>query len=142
MTGGLSGLGRGFVAGVAEHLPALPALTVPSHNSFRRLAPSSWASNTTAWGDDNREAALRVASPFYRREEATYNLEYKVSDGSANAYLSLGALIACGLDGILRVCSRGSPASTTRRRCHRRSSSAATYARCAATSPSRPTGSP
>ena len=109
VSGGLSRLGRQFIAGVAEHLPALTALTVPSYNSFRRLAPSAWASNTTAWGYDNREAALRVASPFYRREEASYNLEYKVSDPSANPYLSLGALIACGLDGIERGLEPGEP---------------------------------
>jgi glutamine synthetase len=107
--GGLSVLGRQFIAGVAEHLPALTALTVPSYNSFRRLVPSAWASATTAWGYDNREAALRVASPFYLREEQTYNLEYKVSDPSANPYLSLGALIACGLDGIERGLEPGEP---------------------------------
>jgi len=107
--GGLSAMGRQFIAGVAEHLPALTALTVPSYNSFRRLAPSAWASNTTAWGYDNREAALRVASPFYRREEASYNIEYKVSDPSANPYLSLGALITCGLDGIERGLEPGEP---------------------------------
>ena len=109
--GGLSTLGRQFVAGVAEHLPALTALTVPSYNSFRRLAPSAWASNTTAWGYDNREAALRIASPFYRREEATYNIEYKVSDPSANPYLALGALITCGLDGIARGLEPGEPSA-------------------------------
>ena len=37
--GGLSVMGRRFIAGVAEHLPALTALTVPSYNSFRRLEP-------------------------------------------------------------------------------------------------------
>ncbi len=107
--GGLSTMGRQFIAGVAEHLPALTALTVPSYNSFRRLVPSAWASSTTAWGFDNREAALRIASPFYRREEQTYNLEYKVSDPSANPYLSLGAMIACGLDGIERDLDPGEP---------------------------------
>lgn len=107
--GGLSRLGRQFIAGVVEHLPALTALTVPSFNSFRRLVPSAWASATTAWGFDNKEAALRVASPFYRREEQTYNIEYKVSDPSANPYLSLGALIACGLDGIERGLEPGEP---------------------------------
>jgi len=107
--GGLSALGRHFIAGVAEHLPALTALTVPSYNSFRRLVPSAWASATTAWGFDNKEAALRVASPFYRREEQTYNIELKVSDPSANPYLSLGALIACGLDGIERQLEPGDP---------------------------------
>jgi glutamine synthetase len=107
--GGLSPLGRHFVAGVAEHLPALAALTVPSYNSYRRLAPSAWASATTAWGYDNKEVALRIASPFYRREEQSYNIEFKVSDGSANPYLSLGALIACGLDGIERGLEPGEP---------------------------------
>ena len=109
LPGGLSPIGRHFIAGVAEHLPALTALTVPSYNSFRRLTPSAWASATTAWGFDNKEAALRVASPFYRREEQTYNIEFKPSDGSANPYLSLGALIFCGLDGIERELEPGEP---------------------------------
>jgi glutamine synthetase len=99
---GLSKTGRHFIAGVVEHLPALVALTAPSYNSYRRLQPSAWASCTTAWGFDNKEAALRVASPFYKREEASYNIEFKPSDGSANPYLSLGALITAGLDGVER----------------------------------------
>ncbi len=109
LPGGLSPLGRHFIAGVAEHLPALTALTVPSYNSFRRLTPSAWASATTAWGFDNKEVALRIASPFYRREEQSYNIEFKASDGSANPYLSLGALIACGLDGIEQQLEPGEP---------------------------------
>jgi glutamine synthetase len=106
---GLSALGRQFIAGVAEHLPALVALSAPSYNSYRRLQPSSWASATTAWGFDNKEAALRVTSPFYNREEASYNIEFKTSDASANPYLSLGALIFCGLDGIERGLDPGEP---------------------------------
>ena len=106
---GLSQTGRQFIAGVAEHLPALVALTAPSYNSYRRLQPSAWASNTTAWGFDNKEAALRIASPFYQREEASYNIEFKPSDGSANPYLSLGALIAAGLDGVERGLEPGEP---------------------------------
>lgn len=107
--GGLSRTGRQFIAGVAEHLPALAALTVPSYNSYRRLQPSAWAAATTAWGFDNKEAALRIASPFYRREEQSYNIEFKTSDASANPYLSLGALIACGLDGIDHDLDPGQP---------------------------------
>ena len=106
---GLSATGRHFVAGVAEHLPALVALTAPSYNSYRRLKPGAWASNTTGWGFDNKEVALRISSPFHRREEASYNIEFKTSDGSANPYLSLGALIACGLDGIERELDPGEP---------------------------------
>ena len=106
---GLSAAGRHFLAGVAEHLPALVALTAPSYNSYRRLQPSAWASNTTAWGFDNKEVALRIASPFYQREEASYNIEFKTSDASANPYLSLGAMIASGLDGLERGLEPGEP---------------------------------
>ncbi len=107
---GLSTTGRRFIAGIADHLPALAALTTPSYNSYRRLQPGAWASATTAWGFDNKEAALRVASPFFNREEQSYNIEFKTSDGSANPYLSLGALIACGLDGVARELEPGDPA--------------------------------
>ena len=107
--GGLSALGRHFIAGVTEHLPALVALTTPNYNSFRRLVPSAWASATTGWGFDNKEVALRVCSPFYKREEQSYNLEFKPSDASANPYLALGALIAAGLDGIERELEPGEP---------------------------------
>jgi len=107
---GMSRLGRQFIAGVAEHLPALVALTAPSWNSYRRLQPSAWASATTAWGFDNKEAALRVASPFYRREEQSYNIEFKSCDASSNPYLALGALIAAGVDGVARELDPGAPA--------------------------------
>jgi glutamine synthetase len=106
---GLSRIGRHFIAGVTEHLPALIALTAPSYNSYSRLLPSAWASATTAWGFDNKEAALRVCSPFYQREEQSYNVEFKPVDGSANPYLALGALIACGLDGVERELEPGEP---------------------------------
>jgi glutamine synthetase len=106
---GLSQLGRQFIAGVAGHLPALVALTAPSYNSYRRLTPQQWASATTAWGFDNKEAALRVVSPFWGREAQSFNIEFKPSDASANPYLALGALIACGLDGIERGAQPGLP---------------------------------
>lgn len=106
---GLSKIGRHFIAGVTEHLPALVALTAPSYNSYSRLLPSAWASATTAWGFDNKEAALRVCSPFYKREEQTYNVEFKTVDASANPYLALGALIACGLDGVERELEPSEP---------------------------------
>jgi glutamine synthetase len=106
---GLSAIGRHFIAGVTEHLPALVALTAPSYNSYSRLVPSAWAAATTAWGFDNKEAAVRVCSPFYRRAEQSYNVEFKTVDASANPYLALGALIACGLDGIERQLEPGEP---------------------------------
>ena len=65
---GISRLGYHFIAGVLAHLPGLLALTAPSYNSFRRLQPHFWSSAYTAWGPDNREAAVRVASGKWGRE--------------------------------------------------------------------------
>lgn len=106
---GLSTIGRQFAAGILTHLPALLAITCPSVNSYRRLAPNMWSSAYTAWGPDNREAAVRVASPFRGRLEESSNIEVKAVDGSANPYLALGALLAAGLDGIERGLDPGEP---------------------------------
>jgi glutamine synthetase len=99
---GLSELGRQFLAGVLHHLPAVLALTCASVNSYRRLQPQTWASAYRVWGPDNREAALRVASPFWGHEAESTNVELKACDSSANPYLAMGAVIAAGLDGIER----------------------------------------
>ncbi len=106
---GLSEMGRQFIAGILDHLPALIALTCPSYNSYRRLQPQTWSAAYTAWGFDNREATVRVASPFWGREEQTYNIELKSVDSSANPYIALGGLIAAGLDGIKRRLQPGQP---------------------------------
>ncbi|MGV9305157.1 MULTISPECIES: glutamine synthetase family protein [unclassified Nonomuraea] len=96
-----------FVGGLLAHMPALTALTCGSVNSFRRLAPRMWSSAYAVYGPDNREAAVRVCSPV--GEEGTANLELKPSDSSANPYLSLGAVIHAGLDGIRRELDPGDP---------------------------------
>ena len=109
---GLSALGRSFVAGVLQHLPGMLALTCPSVNSYQRLAPNAWSSAYTCWGPDNREAAVRVASPFRGRIEASTNIEVKAVDGSANPYLALGAIVAAGIDGVERGLDPGEPLRT------------------------------
>ncbi|MFI6319139.1 glutamine synthetase family protein [Nonomuraea sp. NPDC050556] len=96
---GESDLRSHFVGGLIAHLPALTALTCGSVNSFRRLAPRMWSSAYAVWGPDNREAAVRVCSAL---GEGGENLELKPSDSSANPYLSLGAVLHAGLDGIRR----------------------------------------
>ncbi|WP_141433321.1 glutamine synthetase family protein [Bacillus sp. 03113] len=96
----LSEIGYQFAAGLLNHLPGLVALTCASVNSYRRLQPGSWSSAYTAFGKDNREAAIRIASTFWGNEEKSMNMELKASDSSANPYLALGAIIAAGLDGI------------------------------------------
>lgn len=106
---GLSEIGRHAIGGLLEHLPALIALTCPCYNSYRRLQPHAWSSAYTAWGFDNREAAVRVASPFWGREEGSFNIELKSVDNSSNPYIALGGIIAAFLDGIDRGLDPGAP---------------------------------
>ncbi len=106
---GLSAIGRHFMAGVLDHLPALVALTCPSFNSYQRLRPQSWSSAYAIWGHDNREAAVRVASPFWSDVEGSTNLELKAADSSCNPYIALGGLLAAGLDGIERGLAPSEP---------------------------------
>jgi glutamine synthetase len=107
---GMSSLGYRFLAGVLAHLPALVALTCGSVNSYRRLAPSSWAGAYACYGPDNREAAVRICSPIGTL--GSVNLELKPIDSSGNPYLALGAFIYAGLDGIRRSLSPGEPLLT------------------------------
>src|SRR5215470_11130954 len=96
---GISQLGLNFIGGILDHLPGLLAITCASYNSYHRLQPHFWASAYTAWGPDNREGAVRVASRFKSNEEGSANAELKSADASCNPYLAMGALIAAGLDG-------------------------------------------
>ena len=88
-----------FVAGVLEHLPALMAITTPSPNSYRRIRPGAWSGAFQVWGYDNREAAIRVPT---EPQASTTNVELKTVDATSNPYLAMGAMIACGLDGLKR----------------------------------------
>jgi glutamine synthetase len=99
---GISQLGYRVIGGVLEHLRGLVAITAPTVNSYRRLQPRVWSSAYRCYGPDNREAALRIASPFWGREAESTNFELKPCDPTCNPYLALGALIAACLDGIDR----------------------------------------
>lgn len=106
---GLSDAGYAFIGGLLAHLPALIALTAPTVNSYRRLQPRFWSSAYTAWGPDNREAAIRIPSKRRGLEMESTNLELKPCDPSNNPYLALGGLLAAGLDGLDRKLDPGEP---------------------------------
>jgi glutamine synthetase len=108
-SGALSERGSGFVAGVLEHLSAVMAFTAASPNSYQRLAPGMWASAYAAYGPDNREAAVRLASPVAGAESATANVEIKPVDVTANPYLALAAVLTAGMDGMDRALDPGEP---------------------------------
>jgi glutamine synthetase len=106
---GMSTLGYQFLAGVLAHLPALLAITCPTYNSYRRLQPHFWSSAYTAWGPDNREAAIRIPSQYRSDRAGSTNAELKPCDASSNPYLALGGLLAAGLDGVQRQLTLGEP---------------------------------
>ena len=108
-SGALSDLGSGFVGGVLEHLPAVMTFTAASPNSYQRLAPGMWSSAYACYGPDNREAAVRLASPVAGAESATTNVEIKPVDVTANPYLALAAVVAAGMDGMDRNLDPGGP---------------------------------
>jgi glutamine synthetase len=101
--------GRHFVGGVLEHTPALLALTAPTVESYDRLAPGMWASAYVCWGQDNREAAVRVPSVNTSKPEATTRVEFKPVDNTVNPYLVQFGLLAAGLDGLERELDPGDP---------------------------------
>ncbi len=107
--GELSQLGKYFIGGVLRHIRGLVAITCGSPNSYRRLLPHYWSSAYEAYGFDNREGAIRIPSPFWGREEQSINLELKCADHSGNPYLSMGAFLAAGLDGIKNSIDPGEP---------------------------------
>lgn len=106
---GLSQLAYHFIGGILQHLPALVALTCGSVNSYRRLQPQHWSSAFVCYGNDNREAAIRIPSRMWGDDEGSANLELKASDSTGNPYLALGGLIHAGLDGIRRKLDPGEP---------------------------------
>jgi glutamine synthetase len=95
-----------FCAGVLHHLPAITAITAPSPVSYLRLTPNRWAPTVIDIVKQDRGAALRVCPVFAattpKKIAKAFNLEFRVSDGSASPYMALGAMIFAGADGIAR----------------------------------------
>lgn len=92
--------GRAYVAGLLRDLPALAAVTAPSVGSLARLRPGFFAGAFAFWGVENREAVLRYVPGGRLVGDGAANVELKASDASANPYLALAALLACGAAGV------------------------------------------
>ncbi len=104
----LSQIGRYYVGGILEHASALCAITNPTTNSYKRLVPGFEAPVNVCWGMGNRSAAIRVPM-YYRNQETSKRIEYRVPDPTANIYLLEAALLLAGLDGIRRKLDPGDP---------------------------------
>lgn len=95
-----------FIGGVLRHMHALNALTNPTTNSYRRLAPGQGAPRHVAYAAINRSAAIRL--PFAARPEDK-RVEMRFPDPAANAYLAFAGLLMAGLDGIANKIEPGDP---------------------------------
>ncbi|KAL9832210.1 putative glutamine synthetase [Arabidopsis thaliana] len=86
---GISSVGEEFMAGVLFHLPSILAIIAPLPNSYDRIQPNTWSGAFQCWGKENREAALRAASPPGTPDGLVTNFEIKSFDGSANPHLDI-----------------------------------------------------
>ncbi|MDX1440846.1 MAG: type I glutamate--ammonia ligase [Nitrosopumilaceae archaeon] len=104
----MSQKGRYYIGGILEHASALCAITNPTTNSYKRLVPGFEAPVNVCWGMGNRSAAIRVPM-YYRNQEKSKRIEYRVPDPTANIYLLEAALLLAGLDGIKNKIDPGDP---------------------------------
>lgn len=79
------------------------------HCSYDRLQPNTWSGAYLFWGNENKEAPLRAASPPGTPGGLTSNFEVKSFDGSANPYLGLAAIVSAGIDGLRQHLSLPEP---------------------------------
>jgi glutamate---methylamine ligase len=102
---GLSRLGYYFIGGVLNSAEALCAITNPTVNSYKRInaavtaSGATWSPSTVSYSGNNRTHAIRIPD--------TGRFEFRLPDGAANPYLLPAALIAAGLDGIVRKSDPG-----------------------------------
>ena len=104
----MSQIGRYYIGGILEHASALCAITNPTTNSYKRLVPGFEAPVNVCWGMGNRSAAIRVPM-YYRNQENSKRIEYRVPDPTANIYLLEAASLLAGLDGIKNKIDPGDP---------------------------------
>ena len=92
----VSDIGKHFIAGVLNKVPALMAIMCPTVNAYRRINAQGLVPTRINWGYDNRFTLIRIPN---EREAAT-RIEVRVADGTANPYLAAAAILAAGLEGI------------------------------------------
>lgn len=94
-----------FLGGILEHAYNFTAIMNPTVNSYKRLVPGYEAPVYVAWAGRNRSPLVRVPAS---RGKGT-RLELRSVDPTANPYLALAVLLACGLDGIERQLEAPAP---------------------------------
>jgi glutamine synthetase len=107
--GGLSPLGRYYLAGLLQHARASAVFATPTINGYKRYRAYSLAPDRAIWGRDNRGVMVRVLGGT--GDPAT-RLENRIGEPAANPYLYMASQILAGLDGIDRALDPPPPADT------------------------------
>ncbi len=96
---GLSGVAKGFIAGVLAHARELTAVTNQWVNSYKRLVAGYEAPVYVSWARNNRSAIINVPHAKKGRVDST-RIEYRAPDPACNPYLTFAVVLAAGLRGI------------------------------------------
>ncbi|MEZ5078021.1 MAG: glutamine synthetase family protein [Solirubrobacterales bacterium] len=94
----LSPTGRSYLAGLLGSVADFALLGSPTPNGFHRRADGSFAPTVVAWATDNRTTAVRAV---FGGESGT-RIEHRDGGADCNLYLTMGAQVLAGLDGIER----------------------------------------
>ena len=86
----------------AETCKGLTGLVAPCVNSYKQLVPGYEAPVYIGWAQTNRSALIRI--PTSGRKANGVRVELRCPDPSCNPYLAIAAMLACGLDGISKIC--------------------------------------
>jgi glutamine synthetase len=95
----LSGIAKGYIAGIMKHARDIIAVTNQWVNSYKRLVPGYEAPVYISWARRNRSAMIRV--PMYKPgKEVATRIEFRAPDPACNPYLAFAVMLAAGLKGI------------------------------------------
>lgn len=94
--GGLSTLGRSFVAGLQKRMAEMALCGATTPNAFRRRQPYTFCPINTSWGVDNRTVGIRIIEGH----DSAVRVEKRDGSADCNPYFLLAAEIAAGLDGV------------------------------------------
>lgn len=95
---GLSDKGLNYLAGLLASMPEFALLGSPTPNGYHRRADGSFAPTVVAWATDNRTAAVRAVLG----SASATRIEHRDGGADCGIYLTVGAQVLAGLDGIDR----------------------------------------
>lgn len=105
--GGLSEIGLYALGGILRHAPALLAITNPTTNSYKRLAPGPNTPMHLAYSQRTRTAACRI--PMLSPSPKSKRIEFRCPDPSCNPYLAFAAILMAAIDGVQNKIHPGDP---------------------------------